>query len=167
MKITYTITEDDQQKYIMTDFGKKKFSLSKIIMTLVIIFFSLFGCIYFIVSEYFFGFFMFSIAILYFYLLRYHPRRIKKKYLNKLMSSGILGETKTVEVTPDGLKYESPSRTTIYKYASLSNISILDDSFVFIEFNSGDSLLIPTSAFSSNDEMVDFINTIKSNAKIL
>lgn len=53
MQITYNITEEDQKKYISTNFESKKISLRKIIMILVIIFLSFLALMFFVTSDVF------------------------------------------------------------------------------------------------------------------
>lgn len=167
MKITYKLTNDDIQNYISTNFETNKFNSRKIILILGIVIFSFIGLVFLSISDYFEGVLMFALVIFYFYLLFGLPKRAKKKYINSLKSSGYLDETKVIEVNENEFKFETPSKTSIYHCSNISNISVIKDNFVLINFKHEDSLLIPTSAFSSKDEMVDFINTIKSNAKIL
>ena len=167
MQITYNVTEEDQKKYIATNFVQKKTSFRKIIIILSIIVLIFSSLTLFAVSEYFLGSVAFFFAALYFYFCFLYPKRLKKKYLQKLNSTGILEETKTVEVSDDELRFISSSRKTSHKYSDIFKISILKDNFILINFKHEDSLAIPKSAFSDNAEMTNFINKIKSNAKIL
>lgn len=167
MQITYNITEEDQKKYISTNFEPKKISPRKIIMILVTIFFFFLALMFLIISDYLWAIIMFAVAILYCYLIYDLPKKHKKKYLDKLKSSGLLEETKIVEVSQNELKFSSPSRTTAHSYLDLSNITVIEDNFILINFKHADGIVIPTSAFSNKNEMIDFINQIKTNAKIL
>lgn len=167
MQITYNLTEEDQKKYISTNFEPKKISPRKIIILIAAIFFFFLALMFLIISDYLWAIIMFAIAILYCYLLYGLPKKYKKKYLDKLKSSGLLEETKIVEVNSNELKFSSPSRTTTHSYSDLSNISVVGDNFILINFKHADGIVIPTSAFSSKDEMINFINQIKTNAKIL
>lgn len=167
MQITYNLTEEDQKKYISTNFEPKKISPRKIIILIAAIFFFFLALIFLIISDYPWAIIMFAIAILYCYLLYGLPKKYKKKYLDKLTSTGVLKETKTIEVNDGELRFTSPSRTVIHQYSDIKDISIINNYFIIIIFKHEDSIAIPKSAFSNNTEMIDFINQIKTNAKIL
>ncbi len=167
MKITYTLTDEDFQKYISTNFEPNKFNIKKIFFVFVIVIFSLASLLFFIFNEYTLGIIMLSVVVLYVFLLIEYPKIMKKKYLKKLESSGKLNELKTIELNVDECRFISPSRTIIQDYSDFSSISVLNNDFIMITFKQEDSMVVPISAFSNKDEMITFVNRIKTNAKIL
>lgn len=167
MKIIYTLTEEDQGKYLSTNFAPKKIKARMGVMSVIMFFLFLFSFYSFAGSSYIMGSFFLFFALLYFYLIFTAPKKAKKKYLDELKSTGVLSETKTVEASDNELRFTSPSRIVVHAYEDVSNVTVVNDSFVQINFKHADMILIPPSAFSNNDEIIEFVNLIKLNAKIL
>lgn len=161
MKITYTFSDDDQMKYINTNFDTK-ITPRKIILVIAIIVFSFLGLAFMFSSDYYYAFLMFAFVAFYLYLLFGYPKRVKKK-----LSKTVVGVQRIVEITESELTIIEPTRTNIYKLSEIKTVNLIDDYFASIGFDDNYSFVIPKSAFPTKDEMIDFINKIKTNAKIL
>lgn len=165
MQVDYKFTEEDQRKYLSTNFNNNpKF---KIIPILAIILLSVSLILSFTLDDFFYTIVLLAILFLVIFFYYINPRIIKNKYIKNLKSSGVLDENKTIEVSEYELKISSQSRTTAYQYSDITSISIINDYFIHVNFSLGDSIIVPKTAFSTNTEMIDFINKIKSNAKII
>jgi len=109
----------------------------------------------------------FAISIIIFlgiiYFILQSPKFLKKKQLNKIDTK----DERTIEINENHLTVTKPTRITSYKFNEIKEVTLVNDYFVFVKFNLGDSLLIPKYAFLNDTEMIDFINQIKTNAKIL
>ena len=167
MQITYKLTEEDLGKYISTDFKAKEKPISKIISTIAVIILVLIVLMALIAKEYFIAICIFLLLIAIYVADKYVPKRLKKKYIKKLKETSTINELRTIELKEDEIVVSLPSRTSIYKYSEITSVNLVNNYFVLIEFNLGDSIAIPGSAFSNNTDKIDFINRIKTNAKIL
>lgn len=162
MLITYKITDADKRKYSSSSLNKKKQTVPKLLFYSGTIILVLISLIAIIAKD-----FSFATPIIAFlivtHLLANIPKLLKNKYIKSIDSD----EERTIEISKDSLIISNPSRSTSYNYSDIKSVDYVDDYFVLIKFNLGDSSLIPVSAFSNNTEMIDFVNKIKTNAKIL
>ncbi|HOA79960.1 MAG TPA: YcxB family protein [Defluviitaleaceae bacterium] len=165
MQISYKLTEDDQRKYISTNFSNN--SKLKIIPIIAIILLSISLILSFTLDDLFYTVIIAALLFLIVFLYYINPRNLKNKYIRDLKASGILGETKTIEVNENNLTVSSLSRTTVYQHSDVTNVSVVNDYFIYISFKHGDSIVIPKSAFTNEIDMIDFINKIKLYAKII
>ncbi|WP_333638516.1 YcxB family protein [Tissierella praeacuta] len=167
MQITYNITQEDQKKYISSSFISHKKHKFKVISIIVIIVLSFSFILALTIKEYFHSIIALILLALNVFIYHLNPKRFKKKYIRSLKNSGILEETRIIDISDNELKFSSSLRTVIHQYSDIKNISIINDYFIVISFKHEDSIAIPKSAFSNDIEMIDFINKIKTNAKIL
>ncbi len=162
MQITYNITEECKEKYISSDFNTKNKTFLKIF-----VFLSSFILIVILLMALIAKDYSFAVPIIIFlgimYFILQSPKLLKKKQLNKIDTK----DERTVEINENHLTVTKPTRTTSYKFNEIKEVTLVNDYFVFVKFNLGDSLLIPKYAFLNDTEMIDFINQIKTNAKIL
>lgn len=162
MKITYSITEEDLKKYVSSDFSAKNKTIPKLLL-----FIGGFALIAILLLALIAKDYSFAIPITVFLVVIYFilksPKLLKKKYLSRINTE----DERIIEINENHLTVTNPTRTTSYKFNEIKEVAFINDYFVFIKFNPGDSLLIPKSAFSNDTEMIDFINQIKTNAKIL
>lgn len=165
MQISYKLTEDDQRKYISTNFSNN--SKLKIIPIIAIILLSISFILSFALNDLFYTVLIFILLCLVIFLYYIKPRVLKNKYIKNLKTSGIFNETKTIEIGDNELKFSSPSRTSTHKYSDVTSITLVNDYFIHISFKHSDSIVIPKSAFSDEIDMIDFINKIKLYAKII
>lgn len=162
MKITYTLTDEDLQKYTTTDFINSNKIIPKILIfvgSFVLIVILLMAII---AKDYSF-IIPITIVFMLLHVILKSPKFFKKKYLKTINTN----EKRIVEIGDNDLIVTNSTRSTYYKFSEIKEVSFVNDYFVFIKFYQGDSLIIPRTAFSDNEELIDFINKIKSNAKIL
>lgn len=167
MQISYKLTEEDLKKYISTNFNPKKRTILKIISTIGVVVLIIIVLMALISQDYFFATCITLFLIVIYTLDKFAPKHLKKKYIKKLKETSAINELRTIELKDDEIVVSSPSRTSIYKYSEITSVNLVNNYFVLIKFNLGDSIAIPGSAFSDNTEKIDFINRIKTNAKIL
>jgi len=162
MKITYTLTDEDLNKFSTSNFSNKNKTIPKVLFfaaSLVLIVILIMALI---AQDYIFAL-MPAIFLLIAYFILKSPKILRNKYLKSIDTTGV----RAVEINNSELIATNSSRSTSYRLNTVDKVELLDDYFVFIKFNQGDSLIIPSSAFSTKDEMINFINKIKTNAKIL
>ncbi len=167
MQVSYRFTKDDIDNYLSTNFPLKKKRISNIIFIIGITFLVITDLMFLIIKDYSYTLFFTFFIILLLALNKYIPKHMKKKYINKLKSTGLIEELTTIELKEDEITISSPSSTSTFKYSVIEKVSLIKNYFVLIEFKSGENIVIPGSAFSSNTEIIDFINQIKTKAKIL
>jgi hypothetical protein len=162
MKITYSITEEDLKKYVSSDFSAKNKTIPKLLL-----FIGGFALIAILLLALIAKDYSFAIPIIVFlvviYLILKSPKLLKKKYLNKIDTK----DERIIEIDENHLTVTNSTRTTSYKFNEIEEVTFVNDYFIFIRFNPGDSLLIPKTAFSDSMEMIGFINKIKVKSKIL
>lgn len=162
MKITYSITKEDFNKYISSDFSTRNKTIPKILLFIGSFILMIILLMALIAKDY-----SFAIPIIIFlgiiYFASYSSKLLKKKYLNKID----IKDERTIEINENHLTVTNSTRTTSYKFDEVKEINFINDYFVLIKFKPGDSIVIPKTAFSDNTKMIDFINKIKTNAKIL
>jgi hypothetical protein len=162
MKIDYKITDEDKQKYISSDLNTKKKTIPKIMVFVSSIILLLISLMALIAKDYAFATpILIFLAII--HLLVNLPKLLKKKYIKSID----VNEERSVQVNDDSLTVANSSRTTIYKYSDIKSVDLINNYFVLIKFKLGDSVVIPGSAFSNTDDNIDFINKIKTNARII
>ncbi len=162
MKITYNITEEDLKKYVSSDFSTKDKTISRILLFIggfVLIAILLLALI---AKDYSFAMPITVFLVVIYFILK-SPKLLKKKYLNRINTE----DERIIEINENHLTVTNSTRTTSYKFNEIKEVTFVNDYFIFIRFNPGDSLLIPKTAFSDNMEMIDFINKIKVKSKIL
>lgn len=162
MQITYTLTEEDKEKYLKSNFDTKKRTVPKVMVflgsfvLLLILFMAL------IAKDYSFTVPL-SIFLVFILLILYYPKQLKKKYIKGLNSN----DERSIELKESALVVSSSTRETSYSYTDIKKVDFINDYFVLIEFKLGDSIVIPKSAFQDNLNIITFINLIKTNAHIL
>lgn len=162
MQITYNLTEEFKEKYISTNFDTKTKAILRIIILVSSIVLLIISLMAIIAKDLILFMFPMIISIIGFYVA-FLPKILKKKYFKSLD----FDDNKVVQIDKDGLFFKSSSRTTHFNYSEIKSIRLIDNYFILIVFRPGDSIAIPKYAFSNDNEMIDFINKIKSNAKIL
>ena len=162
MKITYTLTDEDLQKYTTTDFVNKNKIAPKTLIFIGSFILIIILLIAIIAKDY-----SYVVSIALFFMILYFilqsPKFFKKKYLKALNTD----EERIVEIGDKDLMVINSTRSTSYKFSEIKEVNFVNEYFVFVKFNPGDSLIIPKTAFSNNEEIIDFINKIKTKARIL
>lgn len=162
MELNYKITNECKEKYIKTNFDTKFKAILRGVMFFISIIMALFSLMALISKDYPFFFFALIVSIAGFYVA-FQARILKRRYIKSIDPDN---ET-TIQITDDGVILGNPSRTTRFSYSEIKSIDFVNDYFVFIKFNPGDSAIIPNYAFSNKEEMISFINEIKASANIL
>lgn len=163
MKLSYAFTDEDLEQYIKTDFNNKKNKILSKLLMFVLIFITVFISLAFLFTKDL-SFLILSIILLILtYFLSNKTKFLKKKYINKIKTDG----EKTVEITDTHLILTSLTRSSSFTLDEIKEVNLINNYFIFIKFSLDDTFVIPKSAFSTDVEMINFINLIKTNAKIL
>ncbi len=165
MEINYSLTETDYKKYISSDFNlisTKKRTLIRAINVITV---------FLILISLFFRDLTFTLALavifaFFIYLQVFQPRLMKIQLIKKLNKANLLG-VKTIRLDDEKMHIIDKLSTSAHLYSSIEKIAIIEDAFVLILFKTQNSFVVPISAFKDHNEKVDFINKIKSLAKIL
>lgn len=95
--------------------------------------------------------------------------RLAKKNIKKLLldekNKGLFNE-RTFELKENGFELTTGTRKSMLSYAEITKV-YLDDKFVYIDLNLLDSTIIPVRTFQTENEKIDFVNFLKTKAKIL
>lgn len=166
MLITYKITEEDKKRYISSNLITNKSKMLNIIFLLCFLILFSITLLALIAKDYFFAFSVFAVSMVLLILVRNAPKFQKKKYISSLEKNSYLNETRTVRIDENHLMVGTSSRTTCYKFLDIKKVES-DGYFVVITFRAGDSVAIPGSAFSNYEERIDFLNLIRTKAKII
>lgn len=165
MEIKYSFTETDYKKYINSDFNlispKRRILIRAI--NVVIVFLILISLFF---NDLTFTLTLSAIYALFVYLQVFQPRLMKKQLIKKLKKSDLL-EGKTIRLDDDKMHIIDKNTTFSHLYSNIEKIDVIKDAFILILFKSQNSFVVPISAFKDHNEKVDFINKIKTSAKIL
>lgn len=98
---------------------------------------------------------------LYFLLLKFHLKSLKKKGKMAYSPSSVIEfyDDCFIELTPDN--------KTEQKYSAIERISLVDGKMVYIHINNIMSYLLPFSAFESGAQFDDFIEFIGTKCSVI
>lgn len=166
MQLKYTITDEDNKRFIACNFqnqDKRYRFFSHLIFIVAILYFiiTLISQNYKVIISS-----LFLVGALY-YVYFIAPKNSRKKYLKKLEQSEFLNEERTIMLENEQVTLKTKSRTLSHEYTNIEKISTIDNYFVIISFKYNDSITIPNSAFENNNQKIEFINTLKLKAGIL
>jgi hypothetical protein len=167
MKINYELTKDDYIQYNIFHLSYSKTAKNAMLLQrfLVPIMFMLLSFLFSRVSEIPLWLWLvcFSIAsivwvIAYPKYIRSIIRKRASKMLNEGRNTGMLGK-QSIELTEDGIVKTNESSESKSKWNIVENIVETKD-YIFIYISAVMAYVIPTRAFSDNEEKGNFVNTL-------
>lgn len=156
MQVSYTINDEFKEKYLSINFDGKAMTKKRrlfLFMSLALI-----GASF--VALYLKKYILFSFCLLISLpgiYITFLPKVIKRKYIESLNQN----ERSTIKLRDDTLTVSGGSHFAEVSYSQITDLKVYDDYFLVITFDGNNSLLIPRYAFSNDQQMDTFIETLK------
>lgn len=162
MQIEFQATEDDYKKFLISFFFKR--NLAKRLALLIIL--SLWiGSFRESGQPFILPAFLFKAAVaslIFFVIFVLTPYIIAKVNFTKAFKTNLLTKPKTIATNDEGITITTENENTFWKWEALKNAEITNG-YLFISLFTNKFYLIPSNAFSNNNEAINFLGVIKSN----
>lgn len=162
MQIEFQATEDDYKKFLNYYYFKR--NLAKRLALLI--FLSLWIGSFresgqpFILSAFLIKAAVASLILFVIFVLM--PYVIGKVKFNKAFKINLLTKPKTITTNDEGITVTTENENTFWKWEALKNAEITNG-YLFISLFTNKFYLIPSNAFSIDNEEINFLGVIKSN----
>lgn len=162
MQIEFQAREDDYKKFLTSYFFKR--NLAKRLALLIIL--SLWIGSFresgqpFILTTFLLKAAVASLILFVIFVLT--PYVIAKVNFNKALKTNLLTKLQIISTNDEGITVTTENENTFWKWETLKNAEITNG-YLFISLFTNKFYLIPSNAFSNNNEITNFFGVIKSN----